>query len=447
MSGRCDTWLLRVSKHVALLLGIGWGLKTYRLHEDGNPVAFARQHVASDRSVLSSTVEPLDREVIITRGVADLDEEKLITMSHVWARLFDKGVITGVAPLMYHISEDGFLTAYPNEDFVAKYIAPITDRKGNKLKVIPHIFCDDTCCDACNLPFNLEKAMARKDAFFEEVATAARMYGYDGYALDFEGEWGYLPEHNVTEFFNELSTYMKTRVTAPTGKEMEMHVWQSWGINHTNLSYKFDSAIDMDSYYYYGFARQRNKGNTQHKRVMPPLVRGEHPAVQARTTGITLKSHLTEFCSSVKPGTCAFGLITYEFANADINCLSMVRLVDWAIEAKVKAIWLWSGGIVTNEWEVALAKFVGGIRISNETVDFGTTDVQTTGFQAECDAWSARPEPETWVDILGNANCSFDSEHTCWGAPLHPHLTRSTFIPPNNDTAVMPGAVTWPADT
>jgi len=354
------------------------------------------------------------RDVVVCRGVGDLSEPQWTELGNVWSRYAREKVITATSPLLYKISESGSFESLgtPKDAWEEKSQQFLmTDVEG--VKVLPHVWCDASCCKNCPLPDALTTALKRKDVFFKESVDKALKFGWDGYALDFEGA---MPGRDVTtQLFKEWRTYMAQH-NGRSGKPLELHLWTGSGTDEKQLATApapFTSAIDMSTYYYQeaynpgagaapgasllslnlsassfldarvgsAEARYCPPGSAAHDRRMAAggtssLLQGLPPSAlasigesESASTNASLgagrvrqlNEQMHTWCTEIAAaGRCAFGLITYDLSNAHMNCKDLVQVGAAAQRENVGSIWIWSGGVVNKYWEPGLRHYVTG---------------------------------------------------------------------------------------
>jgi hypothetical protein len=344
--------------------------------------------------------ETKSRDVVICRGIGDLTEPQFKQLGEVWERYVNDGIVTATSPLLYKINEHGKFEAFGNattalEQKTQDYLAP----KG--AKVLPHVWCDASCCDNCKLPGSVMAAMARKSSFFQESIQAAKKFGWNGYALDFEGE---MPDaEKTTRFFKEWRQ-------ALAKEQLELHLWTGSGADEAYLaklpeqngSVPMSSAIDMSTYNFdratdseeieddslqqkrsarrTALLQETSSSPSAHGMYCPPRskvqtsFKAKNVSSLQQTDGDfasqtgsgalrarELNDQMMDWCASVGKHRCAFGLITYDLQNADMSCHDIGQVAQGALKQQVGSIWIWSGGIIGKKWEPGLSQYLSGV--------------------------------------------------------------------------------------
>eukprot|EP00928_Gymnodinium_smaydae_P041083 TRINITY_DN27816_c0_g2_i1.p1 TRINITY_DN27816_c0_g2~~TRINITY_DN27816_c0_g2_i1.p1 ORF type:complete len:401 (-),score=64.58 TRINITY_DN27816_c0_g2_i1:117-1319(-) len=316
-----------------------------------------------------------EHEVVICRGVGDMNESQFKELGGVWKRYADDGVITATSSLLYRISPDGKFEPYHTnfETWTRDYLTP----KG--VKALPHVFCDSTCCKTCDLPGSLEAAMGKRNEFFQSSIDAAKKFGWHGYALDFEGS---MPDiEKVNKFFEQ---WRKALANA----KLELHLWSNSGADEKKLSETMTSVIDMHAYDENQFSSSSSFLQSSSPSVLSRTFRARelvqldgrssicpmsalssqaHSASsmlavaadeKARRASATyMKDEIDNWCADKAIGTCALGLITYDLPNRELTCADMVRIADHSMSKGVRGLWIWSGGIIPKQWEAGLRRY------------------------------------------------------------------------------------------
>jgi hypothetical protein len=385
------------------------------------------ESVAQARRLAKASVE---REVVVCRGVGDMKEEDFKAMGEVWTRYASEGIITGTSPLLYRILPDGKFAAYGDaangKDFELwsnKYLSP------PKVKLIPHVFCDSTCCDTCQLPKALVHAMARRKEFFAESIAAAQKFGWDGYAMDFEGGMPDIAE--ASKFFQEWKEELKSH-KGKSGRPLEMHMWSPSGLDEASISPSMNAMITMNTYHYGSYsslleggtnassnwrkaraATIYQKGSVDaicpaglavpHKVQPQSLLEGATVSREQRVKG--LDEGIDQWCQNVKgnSGECGIGLITYDLANSGLLCSDMVKLAKGGRDKGMRSIWLWSGGIIPTHWEQGLRQFSAASSPTFLAEDVCKPPLAALQFQSDC-------------------GCSFDGNYCCNGQNRKPKM-------------------------
>lgn len=362
-------------------------------------------------------------EVVVCRGVGDMKESDYIGMGKVWDRYAAEKIITGTSPLLYRIQPDGKFDSYgkKHELWSQQYLSP------PGVKLIPHVFCDSTCCDTCQLPAALANAMARRKEFFAESIEAAQKFGWDGYAMDFEG--GMPDRAEASRFFQEWKVEL-AKHQGRSGQPLEMHMWSPSGLDEASISPNMEAMITMGTYHYGSYSSLLETGanastNWRQARasmlfqtgavesICPaglgaPQKMPKHSLLQgagevpraARLKG--LEHGIEGWCSNVQGnnGECGIGLITYDLANAQLRCEDIVKMAKGGHEKGMRSVWLWSGGVIPTKWEQGLKHFSAG---ANQAAPEG--DVCATAFSAAA--------------ISSECGCPFDGNYCCDGRSRH----------------------------
>jgi hypothetical protein len=376
-------------------------------------------------------------EVVICRGVGDMKESDFKGMGAAWERYAAEGVITGTSPLLYRIMPDGKFDSYGEhfENWSKQYLSP------PGVKLIPHVFCDSTCCDTCKLPTALKNAMARRKAFFAETVAAALKYGWDGYAMDFEGA---MPnKKNASIFFQEWKAELE-RHTGRSGKPLEMHMWSPSGLDENSIAPDMNAMITMGTYNYRSYSSLIEDGIAsnsswrqarasllfqmgsvesicpsgfgdaplKHHKQHSLLEDSEDVPRQTRLKG--LERGIDQWCNRVQgnKGDCGIGLITYDMANARLQCEDLVKVANGGHKKGMRSIWLWSGGIIPQHWELGLQHFAAAKNNKNKD-QAALLDLST----AACSSMKQRQIFLTELkDHESSCDCHFDGNYCCDGS-------------------------------
>lgn len=349
-----------------------------------------------------------------------MKEADFKAMGEVWSRYASEKIITGTSPLLYRIMPDGKFDTF-GKDFELwsnQYLSP------PGVKLIPHVFCDSTCCDTCQLPTALANAMARRKEFFTESVAAAQKFGWDGYAMDFEGGMPDMAE--ASRFFLEWKAEL-ARHTGRSGKPLEMHMWSPSGLDENSIASSMDAMVTMGTYHYGSYSSLLQVGANEtstsswrkarasmlfqtgsvesicpaglpaHKVPHHSLLQGagEVPA-EVRVKG--LEHGMKNWCSGVQGnnGQCGIGLITYDLSNARLQCEDLVKLAKGGHENNMRSVWLWSGGVIPSKWEHGLRHFAAGSNPMALEADVCRTTFSAAAVSSEC-------------------GCGFDGNYCCDG--------------------------------
>lgn len=376
------------------------------------------------------------RDVVVCRGIGDMNESQFKELGQVWDRYAGDGVITGTSALLYKITPEGKFEAFATEDnnkfedWTKTYLTP------SGVKALPHVFCDSTCCKTCDLPAALLAAMKQKDEFFGSTVSAAKKFGWHGYALDFEGSE---PDRDqMTKFFKEWQEELAQH-TGPDGTPLELHLWSRSGADEEALASSMSSVIDMSAYYQGSYSSLMQGGDNQDSdaalvswqkyraeqlrqvdgtssvcpagnvlnssmmesvAIISDSSNANNSAHLNRTQRVNgLKDEMEGWCSRMGKNKCALGLITYDLPNQNLPCEDMVHVGTKAISEQLNSIWIWSGGVVATEWEVGLKHFIDG----------GDASTAMAGCSAKASLIA-----ESQASASGTG-CSFDGNYFCNG--------------------------------
>lgn len=340
-------------------------------------------------------------------------------MGNVWSRYASEKVITGTSPLLYRIMPDGKFDSYGKhfEQWSHQYLSP------PGVKLVPHVFCDSTCCDTCQLPQALQNAMDRRKEFFAESIEAALKYGWDGYAMDFEG--GMPDQAEASKFFQEWKVELALH-HGRSGQPLEMHMWSPSGLNEDEIGHSMDAMITMGTYNYGSYSSLLEIGtnatsswrrarasmlfqtgsvdsicpaglHVARKESHSLLEHGTEVSREARLRG--LENGMEYWCRGVQTnnGQCGIGLITYDLANARLHCEDVVKLAKGGHEKGMRSIWLWSGGIIPHHWEHGLRHFAAASDPAFAEENVCGTSMSAVAVSAEC-------------------GCGFDGNYCCDGS-------------------------------
>jgi len=349
-----------------------------------------------------------------------MNKEDFKAMGKAWARYASEGIITGTSPLLYRILPDGKFASYGKdfERWSHKYLSP------PKAKLIPHVFCDSTCCDTCRLPTALKNAMARRKEFFAASVATAQKFGWDGYAMDFEG--GMPDKKEASKFFQEWKEVLRLH-KGRSGQPLEMHMWSPSGLDEASISPSMNAMITMNTYHYRSYSSLlegvANASSSWRKaRAAVILQKGSIEAIcpaglalphkvqphsllegatevsrEERVRG--LEEGIKRWCSRVQgnSGECGIGLITYDLANSRLGCADLIKVAKGSHAKGMRSIWLWSGGIIPQKWEEGLRHFSSA---SSPTI------------LAEEDTCKTKPSV---MQVHSDCGCRFDGNYCCNG--------------------------------
>lgn len=414
-----------------------------RKMSDGSPADIVPP--GSAPKPIASPREGGGRDVIVCRGIGDMDEKAISTLGKIWGNYAEKGTITGTSALLYKIDEQGqfrnLVPDKPLEEHTRKYLTPMG------AKALPHVWCDASCCDNCKLPGALEAAMSRRDAFFQESIQAAKKFSWDGYALDFEGAMP-ADANATTTFFKDWEAAL-AKENGSSGKPLELHLWTGSNAKEDVMAKHLTSVIDMSSYYF-GQAEDKGPGSVllegaqrlSVKSAAKLCPKGYGAPVMSRSSTTSLmesqltsissmaeleslgqkvagglNEHMDQWCK-VTGSKCALGLISYDLANTALSCRDMVSVAHHANQQNVQSIWLWSGGIIPSQWEAGFQHYTSG-----QSDKVTSADACVNGSPAQ-QLLLASTQSTRAVNADGSVgcggDCAFDSHYCCNG------LTKSS---------------------
>jgi hypothetical protein len=303
-------------------------------------------------------------------------------LGEVWGRYASEKIITGTSPLLYRIMPDGKFDSYgkDHELWSHQYLSP------PGVKLIPHVFCDSTCCDTCRLPVALSNAMARREEFFAESVAAAQKFGWDGYAMDFEG--GMPDRAEASKFFQEWKVWL-SKYQGRSGQPLEMHMWSPSGLDEPAISPDMNAMITMGSYFHGSYSSllelDTNASSWRQTRAsimfeadsiksvcpagLPSVKTVPHRNSLSNAQEVSrqdlvkgLENSIDSWCQRVKGdrGDCGIGLITYDLTNVKLQSTDMEKLASGGHEKGLRSIWIWSGGVIPSRWEQGLQLFAAG---------------------------------------------------------------------------------------
>lgn len=387
------------------------------------------------------------RDVVVCRGIGDLNDQAFKELGQVWSRYAKDGVITATSPLLYKITDNGSFAPFGSEHQLEELTQQHLNPTG---KVLPHVWCDASCCDNCHLPGAIQEAMDRREEFFQESVDAAQKYGWSGFVLDFEGS---MPgRDSTTPFFKEWRSFL-AKSQAPSGRALELHLWTGSGADTGSLVQTsnsgsgddvMDSMIDMSMYYESEAEMPRPKrprlvshleisaskeasllntsaspaastgngtgsatgmcpyGFGPHRHMQTSFLQNNESDSTSPTSGHQvlgasrreLTSHIDGWCSETG-ASCGVGLITYDLSNTRLGCDDMVAVGAASLRHGVRSLWIWSGGIVPRPWEAGLRSYVSGKEEVSQT--------------------AACQEDSTAVLTQVAAGCAFDRDYACDG--------------------------------
>jgi len=255
---------------------------------------------------------------------------ELDTITERCASYQQKKMITHVSTLLYGLSKTG---EFVNSSYGQPHSITGTDYTYSKLgagglgiDVMPHVFCDGTQPNTCEVPECLAAAIKNPLPLFEKSISEARYFGWKGYILDFE-EWG---AGDYTGFFEDWATHLAQ-------KGLKLYVWNR--LNNVTASAASNSSISgvfsMNTY-------------------------GAGTAEFEQTA--------TQFLQSVPAPKAGLGLITYADAHksprGQTPDSAITSIGEWCRKEDVATLAIWSNQQIPPAWETGLQDFLGTRNIS-----------------------------------------------------------------------------------